>query len=192
MPPILPGESWAPPATGEGYPDRLAVGETAPDFQLAAMSGDGQVSLASLEAGRPVVLIFGSYSCPVFRGQIAQLNRDYEQYKNRADFYLIYIREAHPGSKLYREKDGQRVLEVIDQTDTLAARQQLARDTVETFQLTLPTWVDGVGNQANREYAGWPVRFVAIGADGKLAYKGRLGPYGFWPSELEAWLQTSL
>lgn len=37
------------------------VGDLAPDFELPAARGDGRVHLSSLR-GRPVVLIFGSFT----------------------------------------------------------------------------------------------------------------------------------
>jgi hypothetical protein len=39
----------------------LQVGDTAPEFNLKTLDGTGQVALSSLR-GRPVVLVFGSYT----------------------------------------------------------------------------------------------------------------------------------
>lgn len=41
---------------------KVAVGDTAPDFDLARMDGLGTVRLSSLTAEQPVALIFGSYT----------------------------------------------------------------------------------------------------------------------------------
>jgi hypothetical protein len=41
--------------------DAPKVGDLAPDFELPAARGDGNASLSSLR-GRPVVLIFGSFT----------------------------------------------------------------------------------------------------------------------------------
>jgi hypothetical protein len=41
---------------------KVAVGDTAPDFELSRLDGSGSVSLSSLAATQPVALIFGSYT----------------------------------------------------------------------------------------------------------------------------------
>jgi hypothetical protein len=41
---------------------RLRVGDPAPDFTLPTLDGTEQVRLSSLRGGRPVVLVFGSYT----------------------------------------------------------------------------------------------------------------------------------
>ena len=56
------GEVNTPPARGERLPDRLAVGDIAPDFTLPLVKGKGEVSLSSYKGKKPVVLIFGSYT----------------------------------------------------------------------------------------------------------------------------------
>lgn len=55
-----PGEINTPPAKGERQPDRLKVGDRAPDFTLPTPTGTTKVSLSSFAGKRPVVLIFGS------------------------------------------------------------------------------------------------------------------------------------
>ena len=41
---------------------KVAVGDRAPEFELARIDGGGSVRLTSLLAEQPVVLIFGSYT----------------------------------------------------------------------------------------------------------------------------------
>jgi hypothetical protein len=41
---------------------KVAVGDLAPDFELARCDGDGTVRLGALAAERPVALLFGSYT----------------------------------------------------------------------------------------------------------------------------------
>jgi hypothetical protein len=41
---------------------RLAVGDPAPDVALAAVDGGPQVQLSSLVGGKPLVLVFGSFT----------------------------------------------------------------------------------------------------------------------------------
>jgi hypothetical protein len=73
---------------------KSAVGKRAPDFTLPTV-GEGQrkVHLAELVARRPVVLLFGSFHCRVFCGQLNRLTRLYDTYKNRAEFLFIHVAE---------------------------------------------------------------------------------------------------
>jgi hypothetical protein len=55
-----PGEFNAPPARGERLPEKLMVGDPAPDFTLPDAAGKKEVTLSSARGKKPVVLIFGS------------------------------------------------------------------------------------------------------------------------------------
>lgn len=112
----------------------------------------------------------------------------YQNYKDRAQFLLVYIREAHPDSILFVTKDGEETLEQIEQTETFQARSAIAQVCFETLKLSFPTVVDGEDNEVNKIYAGWPDRFVIVDSDGRIAYYGPPGPGGFKPQEVEEWL----
>lgn len=115
----------------------------------------------------------------------------YQSYKDRAEFLLVYIREAHPDSVLYSQKAGAESLLKIPQTNTLADRTENALMCLETLKLTCPTVIDREDNAVNAAYAGWPDRFVIVGVDGKIAYRGGPGPGGFKPNEVEDWLKAN-
>ena len=112
----------------------------------------------------------------------------YKTYKDDAEFLLVYIREAHPDSVLFVEKDGKQVLQKVTQTETLAERKAAAQLCTASLHLSIPTLVDKEDNQVNAAYAGWPDRMAIIGVDGKIAYYGGRGPGGFKPGEAEKWL----
>jgi hypothetical protein len=57
-----PGEVNTPAAKGERPPERLKVGDPAPNFTLADPTGKKQVTLTSFQGKKPVVLIFGSHT----------------------------------------------------------------------------------------------------------------------------------
>src|SRR5437764_521813 len=71
----------------------LKDGDLAPDFTLQELEGKRTVKLSDLR-GKPAVLIFGSCTCPPFVSSTKQTGWLYENYKDRVQFYLIYIREA--------------------------------------------------------------------------------------------------
>jgi len=76
----------------EGGPQTNAF---APDFDLPEVGTKRQVRLSDFRGKTPVVLVFGSYSCPNFRGSADALNDLFQHYGRQATFFLVYIREAH-------------------------------------------------------------------------------------------------
>jgi hypothetical protein len=180
-----PGEFTAKAAREERIPETLKVGDAAPDFTLADPTGHREVKLSAARGKRPVVLVFGSCTCPPFRRQIAELEKLYAAHKEQADFYLVYIREAHPGSKIPEINGGQ----PIAQTDSLEARSKLAAHAAKVLGLTMPVLVDKADNKVNIAYSGWPIRLVVVGVDGQVALYSDQGPRGFKLAEVEAWLQ---
>lgn len=71
-----------------------ALGRTAP--ATAATRLDGSPWLLAEELGRPVVLEFGSYTCPIFCGHVSAMEKLAAEFPEAA-FIAIYAREAHPG-----------------------------------------------------------------------------------------------
>ncbi len=117
----------------------------------------------------------------------------YQTYKDQAAFFLVYIREAHPDSVLFTDVgEGKKLLKKIEQTATVEERKETAKMCTTTLKLSMPTLIDTKDNQANKVYAGWPDRMYVIGVDGKIAYQGGPGPFGFRPREVEQWLKTHL
>lgn len=108
-------------------------------------------------------------------------------------FLLIYIREAHPDSVLFvQDKDGGKKLQVIPQTSSAAERLKNLEQCVSLLELTMPALIDSDDNIVNRTYAAWPDRLYVVGVDGKIAYKGGQGPFGFKTPELEGWLRKNV
>lgn len=76
------------------------------------------------------------------------------------------------------------------QPTTLEARLGIARDFIARHEWRIPLWVDGMDNAVDWAFAGWPERLYVIGVDGRIAYKGATGPFGFEPDEVEDWLEA--
>ena len=186
------GEVNTKPAPGERHPTRLRVGDEAPDFTLPTPDGKSQITLSKLRERQPVVLVFGSFTCPPFRDRVLRVQDLYETYKERADFLMVYIREAHPDSVIRVSEGGKEVLKKIEQTSDLAARSRNARVCASTLKLSFRAVVDKEDNRVNTAYAGWPSRIVVVDRQGKVAFDGGPGPGGFQPGELEHWLKANV
>jgi hypothetical protein len=49
----------------------------------------------------------------------------------------------------------------------------------------MATVVDELDNAVASAYGGWPDRLYLVGEDGRIAFQGGEGPFGFKPAELE-------
>ncbi len=122
------GEFYAPPALQERVDSPLKVGDKAPEFALPTSDGGAPVSLSQLIGKKPVVLVFGSITCSPFRQKVLEVFDIHKRYADRAEFLMIYIREAHPESTiLVPQETGPSVLTKFVQTDSLAAPRETPR-----------------------------------------------------------------
>ena len=52
--------------------------------------------LDGMKPDRPLVLNFGSASCPIFTEHLKKFSQMASEYSHTADFLIVYIEEAHP------------------------------------------------------------------------------------------------
>lgn len=71
------------------------AGEVAPPFELRDLDGEA-VKLASVVARGPVVLISGSFSCPLFRMKVPRFEELARRWDGKATVLFVYTEEAHP------------------------------------------------------------------------------------------------
>ena len=119
------------------------------------------------------------------------LSELYRRFREAVAFFVVYIREAHPedGWVLTSNRD-EGIL--LSDPRTAAERGEAAAACGVRFELELPVLVDDVGDEVARRYGGWPDRLYLIGTDGRVAYQGGEGPFGFHVEELEAAIKQEL
>ena len=112
----------------------------------------------------------------------------YNEYKDVADFRMIYIREAHAA-------DGPRPMGVgktlgIKEHTNYSERCQTAEMLINDRSLTMPMLIDDMKNTANLAYQAHPDRVFLVRTDGRLAVAAERGPWGFSPGlkATEQWL----
>lgn len=106
----------------------------------------------------------------------------YDQFKDRALFYVVYIAEAHAVDEWQlsaNEQAGIRLKQHSQLAERLAAAQLCAQE----LELRIPTLVDGMDNPASELFAAWPERIYIIDKGGSIYYRGGYGPYDFNPAE---------
>ncbi len=125
----------------------------------------------------------------------------YERYHDRVQFIVIYIREAHPidgwwlgGGVFGLVMKVQRSKAATDVYDpkTMEERRKVAARCESELKYEIPTLVDDIDDSVNRAYAAMPTRLYLIGTDGRVAYAGGLGPFGFKPQELKVAVEILL
>ncbi len=158
--------------------------EVAPDFTLATVDGGEKVTLSKLVGPKPVVLIFGNFTCGPFRAQAGNVEKLYRRYKDRATFVMVYVREAHPTDG-WSMGSNDRAGVSIRQPRDYAERVGVAQACAKTLELGFPMLVDTIDDAVGARYSGMPSRLYLIDPRGKVAYKSGRGPFGFKPAELE-------
>lgn len=99
----------------------------------------------------------------------------------------MYIREAHPTDEWQMPENEEQGV-CYPQPKSLGERLAIAGDFVRRFHYEIPVLVDPMDNPADAAYAGWPERFYIVDEDGRIAYRGKPGPFGYRPEEVEGWL----
>jgi alkylhydroperoxidase family enzyme len=96
----------------------------------------------------------------------------------------VYVREAHPIDG-WRMSSNDRDGVAFAQPTTDEERCEIAGKCCASLHMTIPLVVDHVDDRVGHAYSGMPDRLYLIDRDGKVAYKGGRGPFGFKPGELE-------
>ncbi len=114
-----------------------------------------------------------------------------EEYRDRVEFFVVYIQEAHPSDGWQMDINVDEDV-VFAQPKTADEREHVAEACTLNLDLSIPTLVDDMENSTDESFAALPDRLYLVGVDGKIAYGGAPGPWGFRPDELEAAIKEAL
>jgi len=160
------------------------LNEVAPDIELTEAISNKKVGLRDFRGKSPVVLVFGSYSCPNFRGSAEALTSMYRRYGSQIPFLLVYIREAHANDNWQSTRNTRENVELAPAL-TYSEKQGHAAMCSRKLHLPFPVIVDGLDGAAEKAYHAWPSRVFVIGEDGRVLYNARLTELDFKPQEME-------
>lgn len=118
------------------------------------------------------------------------MQKMYENYKDVAEFRLVYIKEAHAADS-NRPVPYAKEMGITNHKD-YGQRCSVASKLLSDKNLTIPTLIDDMDDSVNKAYKGWPDRVFLVRKDGTLAVAARRGPWGFKPGVRAAkkWLGT--
>jgi tetratricopeptide (TPR) repeat protein len=165
--------------------------EMAPDFTLPDAVTGKELTLSSFHGKSPVVLIFGSYTCPNFRSSAAALKALQAKYGDKAPFLLIYIREAH-GAGDWQSTRNEREGVNLPQAKLLSDKQDHAVMCSRTLHLPFPALLDGLDNKVETAYGAWPSRAFVIDRDGHVRYSTRLTELDFSAADMDSALRSAI
>jgi len=116
---------------------------------------------------------------------LGSLHDLFDEYRDRVAFFIVYIKEAHPEDGWVVTHNREEGIAVSDPSSD-QERADVADSCVVRSAIRIPVLVDSMDNTVASAYGGWPDRLYLIGRDGRVAFQGEMGPFGFLPDRLEA------
>ncbi len=114
---------------------------------------------------------------------VGDTERWYQEYKDQANFLMVYIEEAHPGDIVGGLQ--------VNQTENYEQREAVAELCTTSLDLTFPTVLDKLDNAVEITYAAFPDRpeqailFCGLPGDadstgpgGRLRFRAHVGNAG--------------
>lgn len=95
------------------------------------------------------------------------------------------MREAHPKDSNWGL--GHDILDPVSH----AQRMRVAARCTSELKLSIPCVVDDMNDTISQLYNAWPERLYVIGKDKRILYKGGIGPFGFAPKQVDAFLSKA-
>ncbi len=127
--------------------------DTVNDFTLYTQDHKTYTLSDVLADGKPVLLISSSFTCPVFRGKIDEINALQDLYGDRVNIFVVYTVEAHPSQDISpyfgRVNTGQPNINegiLYRQPVTYGERIEIVRDLLKDYPLKVPVLIDGPCN----------------------------------------------
>ncbi|MDB1086559.1 redoxin domain-containing protein [Streptomyces sp. ACA25] len=145
-------------------------GDRVPAFDLATLDG-GRIRSGDLGA-LPVLLVFGSRTCPVTESAGPVLRRLHTRYGDRVRFVWVNTREAHPG-------------EVFGQPRTYAEKLTHAEHLRDHHSVAFEVAVDDIDGRLHRAMSPKPNSAYLIDPTGVIRYRAH------WAND-EAGLRAAL
>lgn len=170
---------------------RPVAGSVAPEFRATRLHSHHRASLDRLRGHGPVLLVFGSYTCPNFRAAAPALNKLYDKYKSKLPFYLVYIREAHANGQWQSTRNERQGVSLAP-AKNMPEKMEHAAFCIRKLRIDFPALVDGTDGEAERAYAAWPSRAYLIDATGRIAYSSGLTEQDFNAGKWEAMIKKQV
>ncbi len=145
----------------------LGPGDQVGPFDLPT-TGGGHLRSADLRAqGRPVLLVFGSRTCPITESAAEGLKRLHAAYGGEVRFVMLAVREAHPG-------------QTIGQPHTFEQKVRHAVDLEAHHELPFEVAIDDIDGTLHRKLGSRPSSAYVLDPSGTILFRAQ------WANETEA------
>ena len=114
------------------------------------------------------------------------MNEIYQTYRDRIDFYLVYIREAHPSDGWQVRANIEDSLEFLE-PKTQDERAEMAGVCMLDLGFKMPMLLDNMENEVDVKYAALPERLYVLDKHGNVYFCAIMGSRGF---DVDAWLEA--
>ncbi len=169
----------------------IRVGDLAPDFHLPRSDSSDHIALSDYRGRSPVLLVFGSYSCPNLRSAAPEVEKIHDAYGSRVPLLMVYIREAHTAESWEsgrNSRDGIVIAPARSETEKRGHAQLCLRK----LHFEFPAVVDRLDGAVEQAYSAWPSRAVLVGVDGRIVFITRLTELDFVPAEMRLAMDRAL
>lgn len=145
-------------------------GEPFPEFKLEAVDG---ISLSKHDfiGSKPLLLIFGSLTCPMTASAMPKIERLHDKFGDRVEFVLMNVREAHPG-------------ELLTQPDSPSSKLEHARQLKQLYGADLTVATDDIEGSLHRALDPKPNAAFIMDIAGNIVFRS------LWASDEKALTQA--
>lgn len=150
--------------------DAAGPGDSFPSFELVTTGGDRLVNHDVFDE-KPVLVIFGSMTCPMTASAAPSVQELYDEFGDRVEFIMLYVREAHPG-------------ENITQSVTMEAKLAYARALKDYYDIQWTVAVDNIDGDLHRALDPKPNSAYLVNSEGTIVFRS------LWAADRDALRQA--
>jgi thiol-disulfide isomerase/thioredoxin len=134
-----------------------APGDRVPAFELLTTNGD-RLTNSDVFGDKPVLFVFGSMTCPMTASSAPSVQKLHEEFGERVDFVMLYVREAHPG-------------EYFGQAETIEDKIKSARSLQDFYGIDWTVAADTLDGDLHRALDPKPNAAYLVNSDGEIVFR---------------------
>jgi thiol-disulfide isomerase/thioredoxin len=137
--------------------EAAAPGDPFPEFEMVTTDGSKLVN-ENVFRDKPVIFIFGSMTCPMTASAAPSVQKLYDEFGDRVEFIMLYVREAHPG-------------EYFAQSETIEEKLDYARALKVFYDIEWTVAADNIDGDLHRALDPKPNSAFLADKDGTIIFR---------------------
>ncbi len=134
-----------------------APGNVFPEFELITTESARLVN-EDVFGDKPVIFVFGSMTCPMTASAAPSVQKLFDEFGDRVNFIMMYVREAHPG-------------ELFTQPETIEEKLEYARALRDFYDIQWTVAADTVDGDLHRALDPKPNSAFVMDKDGIILFR---------------------